>query len=179
MDITLTPLREATLDELMLAAEPEEVWRLMPWPIGRERKAMVAYIEAALRDEDAGTALPFAIRVDGRLVGSTRFSGIERAHEKAEIGYTWLHPSMWRTGVNRRVKRMMLDRAFGEMGLNRIYFYIDQRNDRSQKAVEGIGAVHEGVLREDRLLHDGYRRSTVVYSLLANEWPEKRASLRV
>ncbi|RYG49320.1 N-acetyltransferase [bacterium] len=174
---TLTPLRDASLDELMAAASPPEVWELMPWPLGRDREAMEAYLATAFADEDAETAIPFAVRLEGKLVGSTRYHAIDRAHRKAEIGYTWYHPSHWRTGLNRAVKISMLDRGFGEMGLHRIYFQIDKRNERSQRAVAALGAVREAELREDRILQDGYLRTTVVYGLLAREWPENRERL--
>ncbi|RYG34832.1 N-acetyltransferase [bacterium] len=177
MNLELAPLRDATLHDLMAAAEPREVWELMPWPIGFDAEAMRTYVETALWEEDAGMTKPFAVRVDGQIAGSTRFSAIDRANRKAEIGYTWYHPSHWRTGLNRAVKIQMLDMAFGEMGLNRIYFNVDKRNERSQQAVLGLGSLKEGELRADRILLDGYIRTTVVFGILADEWPEHRARL--
>lgn len=169
--VRLFPLEDVPRDALYEAAKPEEVWRLMPKPIGI-REVFDAYIDDALATIAAGTAEVFAIESDGRFVGSTRLTGIDREHRKAELGYTWHHPSVWRTYVNTEAKRLMLGHAFDGHGLIRVYFFIDVRNERSQRAVERLGAVREGVLRNERILHDGYVRSTAVYSILAEEWPE-------
>ncbi len=175
--VTLIPLAEVDRDALFEACRPEEVWRLMPMPLGRNRAIFDDYVEAALQQERDGTSLPFAILDGERVVGSTRICALEPAHRKGEVGYTWHHPSVWRTHVNTESKRLILGHAFETLELIRVFFNVDERNTRSQAAVLRLGAVREGLLRHDRILHDGFRRNTVVFSLLAEEWPAARARL--
>ena len=112
----------------------------------------------------------FAIHSGERLVGMSCFIGIEPERGVLEIGNTYYIPAMRGTGFNRKVKDLMLSRAFG-CGFRRVEFRVDARNARSQAAMAKLGAVREGVLRADRITWTGHVRDTVLFSILADEWP--------
>lgn len=113
---------------------------------------------------------PFALFSAGRLVGMSCYLGIDRERMVLEIGNTFYLPAMRGSDFNRRVKNLMLARAFA-CGFRRIEFRVDARNGRSQAAMAKIGAIREGVLREDRVTWTGHVRDTVLFSILASEWP--------
>lgn len=114
----------------------------------------------------------------GRAVGSTRFGDIDVPSERVEIGWTWLAPSRWRSAVNSEAKLLQLTYAFEELGAGRVALKTDGRNERSQAAIERLGAVREGTLRRHLRMPDGFIRDTVYYSILADEWPPIRDRLR-
>jgi RimJ/RimL family protein N-acetyltransferase len=113
--------------------------------------------------------IPFAIFVDDRLVGMSAYLGLDSGRQTVEIGNTYFVPAQRGTGLNGRVKRLMLDHAFA-CGIRRVEFRVDARNARSQAAVAKIGGVREGVLRADRITWTGHVRDTVLFSILAGEW---------
>lgn len=104
------------------------------------------------------------------LAGMSSFLGIDEARQCLEIGGTYYRPPLRGTGFNRRVKDMMLERAFG-CGIRRVEFRVDRRNHRSQAAMKKLGAVREGVLRADRITWTGHVRDTVLFAILKDEWP--------
>jgi RimJ/RimL family protein N-acetyltransferase len=112
----------------------------------------------------------FALFSGDRLVGMSCFIGIEPDRGVLEIGNTYYIPAMRGTGFNRRIKDLMLKRAFG-CGFRRVEFRVDARNARSQAAMAKLGAVREGVLRADRITWTGHVRDTVLFAILAQEWP--------
>jgi RimJ/RimL family protein N-acetyltransferase len=132
-----------------------------------------AYIEAALRQQAEGTALPFAvvIRATGRPVGSTRYGNIDRAHRRVEIGWTWYARPWQRTAVNTETKYLLLRHAFETLGCIRVEFKTDALNQRSRRALLRIGAKEEGVFRHHMLLPSGRIRDTVYFSIIDDEWP--------
>ncbi|MDL2343173.1 GNAT family protein [Deinococcus sp. MIMF12] len=169
-DLTLRPLTGGDLPALCALAEScAQELRLMGSP-----PSSPAYYAAALAAPDA---LPFVVEVGGEVAGSTRYGDIRTAHAGLEIGWTWLHPRWHGTGINRRMKLLLLAHAFGEMGMERVLLKTDILNLRSQRAIEGLGAVREGVLRSHLRRPDGTMRDTVMYSVIRAEWPEVRARL--
>lgn len=139
----------------------------------------MAVIEEALQRAAEGTELPFALidRASGRAVGSTRYLDISVPNERIEIGWTWI-AAPFRGGVaNPEMKLLLLDHSFGELGANRVALKTDARNFRSQRAIAALGAIREGVLREQMVMPDGHRRDTVYFSILAREWPSARERL--
>jgi RimJ/RimL family protein N-acetyltransferase len=112
----------------------------------------------------------FVLFEGDQLAGMSSFLGIDESRQTLEIGGTYYRPKFRGTGFNRRVKDMMIGRAFGH-GFRRIEFRVDQRNARSQAAMKKLGAVREGVLRADRITWTGHTRDTVLFSILGNEWP--------
>ncbi|MCI4340604.1 MAG: GNAT family N-acetyltransferase, partial [Thermoplasmata archaeon] len=131
-----------------------------------------------LEREAAGTDLCFTVvdRTVG-VVGMTRLLEIDRLHRRVEIGGTWYSRSAQRTPINTECKRLLLSYAFDDEGANRVQFKTDLRNERSQKAIERAGARREGVLRDHMVMPDGYLRSSVIYSIVASEWPGVRSRL--
>lgn len=104
------------------------------------------------------------------LAGMSSYLGIDRARQVLEIGGTYYRPQFRGTGFNRRVKEMMLARAFG-CGIRRVEFRVDRRNGRSQAAMKKLGAVREGLIRADRITWTGHVRDTVLFAVLKDEWP--------
>ncbi len=114
--------------------------------------------------------LPFALFDGDTLAGMSCFINPDLARGAVEIGNTYYRPHLRGTGFNRRVKAMMLERAFA-CGMRRVEFRVDRRNLRSQAAMKKLGAVREGVLRADRVTWTGHVRDTVLFAILSHEWP--------
>ena len=112
----------------------------------------------------------FVLFEGDELAGMSSFLGIDEGRQVLEIGGTYYRPKFRGTGFNRRVKDMMLSRAF-EAGIRRVEFRVDRRNARSQAAMKKLGAVREGVLRADRITWTGHVRDTVLFAIVKDEWP--------
>ena len=132
-------------------------------------------------DEALGTSdqVPFAIveTVKGKVVGSTRYMNIRNDHKSLEIGWTWLGQEWQRTQVNTDVKLLLLSHAFERLGCLRVEFKTDERNLRSQRALERIGATREGVLRQHMIVQKDFPRNSVYFSVIDSEWPEVKKRL--
>ncbi len=134
---------------------------------------MRAWVHMLLELQQQGTDLPFAVilQADGRAIGATRYMEIRPKHRALEIGGTWYAPAYQRTAVNTECKYLLLKHAFEDLGCVRVQFKTDARNLRSQKAIERIGAVREGLLRQHVITPSGYIRDSVYYSIIDREWP--------
>lgn len=169
-DLLLRPLTEADIPALCaLAQDCAEEVRLMGTP-----PSQAAFYRTALEAPDQ---LPFVVEVGGEVAGSTRYGDIRAAHGGLEIGWTWLHPRWHGSGVNRRMKRLLLAHAFETLGMERVQLKTDILNTRSQRAIEKLGAVREGVLRRHMRRPDGSMRDTVMYSVTREEWADVRTRL--
>jgi RimJ/RimL family protein N-acetyltransferase len=178
--VRIVPLDPAHAKDLLVAAADPEIWRYMPIPQPTSLAEVTAWIDDAWKHAGTGEQVPFALidpRTD-RAIGSTRFLEIRREWRTLEIGWTWLAASVQRTAVNTETKYLLLRHAFRDLGAIRMQFKVDARNVKSQRAVERIGAVREGVLRKQRINHDGYVRDAVYYSILDQEWPVIEPQLR-
>ena len=140
---------------------------------------MREYVEQALAEQRAGTALPFATveRATGRVIGSTRFGNYVPAHKRIEIGWTWIAPAWQRTAVNTEAKLLMLTHAFETLGCKRVELKTSAKNMRSRNAMRRIGATEEGTLRQHMINPDGSSRDSVYFSIIDGEWPAVRARL--
>ncbi len=168
----LLPLTRHNYTELLdVAAEPELI-RYSPGVL-HTPEGFETYFRKAFEDTRNGFSIPFLIYdiQAGRYAGSTRFMRIDRPNRGLEIGSTWIGRPFQGTGLNAAVKQLLLKEAFGPMGFERVEFRIDERNVRSRRAVEKLGARLEGILRRNVYLSDGYKRNTCVYGLLKEEWP--------
>jgi RimJ/RimL family protein N-acetyltransferase len=164
-DVHLEPLTEAHRAALKAAcAEDREVWAIYSTSYGPGQ--FDANFEAMLAKPDWRS---FALFRGEKLVGMSSFMGVDLGRMVLEIGSTYYLPAERGTGFNRIVKNLMLGRAF-QCGFRRIEFRVDARNGRSQAAMAKLGAVREGVLREDRITWNGHVRDTVLFSILASEW---------
>jgi RimJ/RimL family protein N-acetyltransferase len=178
--LRLEPLAHDHHDELLAAAADGELWQLwftsVPEP-GQTRE----YIAAALAGREAGHMLPWAVRVlaSGRVIGSTRYHDVVTAVDRVEIGYTWYAKSWQRSHVNTTCKLLLLAHAFDALGCQVVGLRTDNFNFASQRAIEGLGAKRDGVLRHHQARRDGTVRDSVMYSILASEWPDVRRHLEL
>ncbi|MDF2440821.1 MAG: N-acetyltransferase, partial [Abditibacteriota bacterium] len=174
----LEPLAMYHATSLLEAAQDPRIWEFMPARL-ESLQSVQSWIEQALASHARGEELPFAIidQSDGRAVGSTRLCDYQAAHRNVEIGWTWLQPSVWRTRVNTESKYLLLRHCFETLKLVRVTLKADARNERSQRAIERIGGVREGVLRRHRILPEGFIRDTVYFSILDCEWAIVKAQL--
>src|SRR5690606_36029105 len=128
------------------------------------------------REMERGRTIPFAVVVGGVCRGMTTYIAIDPANRSLEIGATYYEPAVRGGPVNPAAKRLLLDHAFGG-GANRVQFRVDAINARSRAAVLKLGALQEGILRQDRICWTGRVRDTVHFSILAAEWPSVRERL--
>lgn len=175
----LEPLSHNHAEDLLAAGREPSIWRYMPSAPFENIAAVKSWIDAALAEHRTGSQIPFAtIRLaDNRAVGSTRYLSIRREHRGLEIGWTWLATDAQRTPLNTECKLLLLTHAFEALGAMRIEFKTDQRNEKSQRALERIGATREGVFRRHMILWDGYIRNSVYYSITDADWPAVKAHL--
>jgi RimJ/RimL family protein N-acetyltransferase len=175
----LRPLELSDAPALFKVSTPE-VWAYMRTGVNTEEE-MRQWVADAVAGREKNDDLPFAI-VDVRnneVVGSTRVFDIHPGDRNGEIGHTWISPKMWRTQINTECKLMLLGYCFEQLGYIRVQLKTDLRNKRSQKAIERLGATKEGALRDHLILPgSGYRRTSVYYSILDNEWPEVKKRLQ-
>ncbi len=178
-NVLLEPLGPEHAVELREIAQELEIWTYFRGGSMVGEGKLEGWIGEAVRLREAGIDYPFVTRDLGtrRLAGSTRFRQIDIPNRCVEIGGTWLGKEFRGTGINREAKRLMLEYAFERLGVIRVQFRTDLRNLRSQRAMEKIGAVREGVLRKDFIYADGYQRSSVFYSILDEEWPAVKVRL--
>lgn len=156
----------------LFAMSDSGVWEFMLTEVKTE-KQMHHWVEKAVELRREGTALPFVVilKETNQLVGTTRLFNIDFNQKACEIGSTWYGPRFRRTFVNSDCKFLLLQFCFEEMRFIRVQLKTDERNIRSQKAIERMGAVKEGVLRNERILDNGYIRNAVLYSITKEEWP--------
>ena len=176
--VRLEPLRPDHEEGLWLASRDPETWRWLPVVQPQTRGAWSSFIEQALAAADSGRELPLVTMSHERgIVGSTRFLALRPEHGSVEIGWTWLHPSVWGTGVNVEAKLLQMQHAFDVWGCRRVEWKTDASNDRSCRALEALGATPEGVHRKHMLVRDGENRDSAWYCVLDDEWPRVRARL--
>jgi N-acetyltransferase len=174
--VTLAPLCRADRAGLLAAVSDGELWKLKVTS-APSRQTIDDYIDRAIEGRSEGHMIPFATRVGDEIVGCTRFWKVNAANRKAEIGHTWIAASWQRSFVNTEAKLLMLRHAFEVMGLIRVQFQTDELNHRSRTAILRLGAVEEGLLRNERIMPDGRVRNTMRYSIIDSEWPAVKARL--
>ena len=177
--VRLEPLRLEHADELYEAGRDPAIWTYMPVRPPLSLAEMEQLIASALQGQEEGACLPFAIvsLEEGRAVGSTRYLSLMLSDYGIEIGWTWLGPAVQRTGINTECKYLLLRHAFEELGAIRVQLKTHHLNMKSQRAIERIGAVKEGVLRNHMIMPDGSYRHSVYYSVIESEWPTVKANL--
>jgi RimJ/RimL family protein N-acetyltransferase len=177
--IRLEPLSFAHVPDLTLAGQDASIWRYMRYGDVTTEDAMRAWVSSLLDLQAAGTDLPFAVILveSGQAIGATRYLEIHREDRGLEIGGTWYGVQYQRTAVNTEAKFLLLKHAFEDLHCVRVQFKTDLRNERSQRAIERLGAVKEGVLRNQMVMQDGYLRNSVYYSIIVSEWLQVKARL--
>jgi RimJ/RimL family protein N-acetyltransferase len=176
--VRLEPMTPAHETELAGAVDDGRLWEL--WYTSVPEPANVGrYVADAMVGREAGTMLPWVVREreSGRVIGSTRYHDVVPAVDRVEIGYTWYGASWQRTHVNAACKLLLLAHAFDTVGCAVVGLRTDNFNFRSQRAIEALGAKKDGVIRHHQARRDGTVRDTVMYSILAAEWPDVRRNL--
>ncbi len=176
--VRLEPLTAAHEAGLIAAARDGELWELWFTSVPRPEET-AGYIGAALEGLAAGHMLPWAVRdlATDTIVGSTRYHDIVTKVDRVEIGYTWYSASRQRSHVNAACKLLLLSHAFDTLGCAVVGFRTDNFNFRSQRAIEGLGARKDGVLRHHFPRRDGSVRDSVMYTILVSEWGDVRRNL--
>lgn len=178
--IRLEPLDYHHHDELLAAAADGKLWELWFTAVP-EPSQTSEYITNALAGQEAGHMLPWAVRELGRgkIIGSTRYHDIVTSVDRVEIGYTWYAKSWQRSHVNTTCKLLLLRHAFEALGCQVVGLRTDNFNFRSQRAIEGLGARKDGVIRHHQARRDGTVRDSVMYSILAGEWRDVKRHLEL
>lgn len=178
--VRLEPLTAGHADALAAAAADGELWKLWYTSVP-EPQQVGAYIEQALQGQRDGHMLPWVVRDlrDGSIVGSTRYHDIVAAVDRVEIGYTFYAQRCQRSHINTSCKLLLLEHAFDTLHCGVVGWRTDAYNFRSQKAIEALGARRDGVIRRHALRRDGSVRDTVMYSVIAAEWPDVRRHLEL
>ena len=176
--VRLEPLALSHLDDLCAAGLDPDLWRWIPSSV-TTREEMRRYIETALREQEAGASLPFAVihLQSGHAIGSTRYGNINLPNRRAEIGWTWYGRGFQRSPVNTECKLLLLTHAFETLGMIRVEFKTDALNEKSRNALLRIGAAQEGTFRKHLICASGRIRDTVYFSILDSEWPERKRTL--
>jgi RimJ/RimL family protein N-acetyltransferase len=177
--VQLVPLCLEHAEMLWPQANDPDIWRYLPYGTIDSLARLRALIADLLERQARETDLPFTVfdLATGLAAGMTRYLAIDRANRSLEIGGTWYGRAFRRTATNTECKYLLLRHAFESLGCVRVQLKTDVRNERSQRAIERLGAVREGVLRKHMILPDGYLRSSVIYSVVDDEWPAVKSHL--
>ena len=177
--VCLEPLSEAHIPDLAVAGAYELIWQHMRYGMVTTEEKMRAWVLDMLARQERGGDLPFAVYhlQDGRAIGATRYMNVNVSERGLEIGGTWYTPSFQGAGVNTDAIYLLLKYAVEELGCIRVQIKTDNRNIQSQRSIERMGAVKEGILRNHIICLDGSYRDSIFYSIIESEWPEIKSKL--
>jgi RimJ/RimL family protein N-acetyltransferase len=177
--VRLVPVDYSHLDQLLVWSAEEDIWRYMTFAHLASRDELEAWIGPAIDANQRGAELNFAIidEASRSAVGTTSFYRVVPEHKRLELGKTWLGSPYRRTHINTAAKYLLLRHAFETLRTNRVELNTDARNLRSQRALERLGAVRDGVLRCHMVMRDGFVRDTANYSFTMRDWPASKARL--
>lgn len=169
--VKLSPLSLGNYANLQSVAAEHKLVQYSPSDI-ESPASLKTYVEIALKKQKQRSSLPFIIYDKQALAfaGCTRYMNIDHKNKVLEIGSTWIGKKFQGTGLNAQMKHLLINHAFNKLEFEKVSFRIDERNLQSRKAVEKLGAILEGILRENVYLLDGYKRNTCCYGILKNEW---------
>lgn len=174
--VRIEPLALEHAEDLRQAADPEIFAYISAFPYEWSSAGFVDYVRRAVSQPDR-IAFAIVLQDTGQAVGTTSYMEIRSDHRGLEIGHTWIGRAYQGTAVNPENKYLLLRHAFEELGAVRVQLKTDGRNAQSQAAIAKLGAKCEGILRKHLILPDGYVRDTVMFSIIAEEWPEVKAAL--
>lgn len=176
--IDLIPMSRTHFPDLRILSGDKRIWQHYAYD-GSDPLRFQRVLDSAIDEYEKGTQCPFVIfhKDEQKLIGSTRFLGMERLHRKLEIGSTWMHPDYWGSPINLECKLLLLTFCFETLHTMRVQFKTDENNTRSRKAIEKIGGSFEGILRNDILRDNKTKRHSAYYSIIEEEWPEKKIRL--
>jgi N-acetyltransferase len=176
--VALEPLMHSHVDALQSAVRDGDLWQLwyasVPSP-----DEMARYVDTAIKTSINGD-MAFVVRnlKTQQIVGTTRFYNVEPAHKRGLIGYTWYAKSAQGTAINTEAKYLLMQYWFEVQKANAVEFRTHFFNEASRRAIERLGAKQDGILRSHQILKDGSIRDTVVYSIIASEWPAVKNNLQ-
>jgi N-acetyltransferase len=178
--VVVEPLAAEHEEGLVAAASDPDMFAWMPVDMASSREALHDWLTTSLASARAGREVPYVIlsAQTGEVLGSTRFLEIRLEHLRAEIGWTWVTRPAWSTGVNIETKLLLLAHALETVGLRRVEFKTDARNERSRGALLALGATFEGILRKHMVVRDGGERDSAYYSVIDDDWPAVKRHLR-
>lgn len=176
--VSLQPLEHSHFDELIALAGDNRIWQHYIFDASR-KEVFRKSLDDALLAREKRTQYPWVIvhKPTGKLIGSTRLMDIVPEHRKLEIGWTWLIPDFWGTGINEACKLLLLTFCFEALKTARVLLKTDENNVRSRNAIEKIGGKFEGILRNDMIRENGTHRNSAYYSIIDTEWTEIKKQL--
>ncbi|WP_078552020.1 GNAT family N-acetyltransferase [Bacillus alkalicellulosilyticus] len=179
--VKLVPMEKIHIQELYEIGNDKAIWAHSPFTTIETIDDMKSIVEEALYQKQLGTEFPFVIisRENNKAIGSTRFMDISKDNKSLEIGWTWLNPTVWGTKVNVECKYLLLKYCFENLKTIRVQLKTDEENIRSQKAIERIGGVREGTLRNHMIRKDGTYRNSVFYSFIDTDWKYVKNKLQL
>lgn len=171
--VLLRPVEINDIEAITNVASDPQIWEHLSVTL-LTTEAVENYVHNAVNERENGASYMFVVidKNTDKLIGCTSFLDISLAHKRLEIGATWYHPSVWRTAINTNCKFLLFQYCFENLELNRVQIKTGHENDRSQKAIERVGAVKEGVLRSHMIRKEGTIRNTVMYSIIAEDWKQ-------
>lgn len=175
--VRLEPLCREHEEGLWLASRDPRTWSWLSVVQPKTREAWHLFVARALAAADTGVEIPLVTLCHEEVVGSTRFLTLRPEHRSVEIGWTWLHPSVWGSGANVEAKYLQMRHAFETWSCRRVEWKTDAANDRSRRALEALGATFEGVHRKHMLVRDDENRDSAWYAVTDDDWPAVRAHL--
>ncbi|MEK4079715.1 GNAT family N-acetyltransferase [Solibacillus sp. FSL K6-1126] len=169
--VKIRPVQMSDIEAIANAANDERIWEHMSVTL-LTQEAVENYIENAIKEREKGISYMFAVieKKTDNIVGCTSFLDISFPHKRLEIGATWYNPTVWRSAINTNCKFLLFQYCFEVLNLNRIQIKTGHENYRSQKAIERIGAIKEGVLRNHMIRKEGTIRHTIMYSVIVEDW---------
>jgi len=175
--VTLEPLNEMHISDLVLAVKDGEAWRIWFANVPHFDE-MHDYVNEAIKGSQTGN-IAYAVRCKStdKIVGTTRYYNVESQHKRALLGYTWYCNSVRRTAINTECKYLLLHNLFENYHANAVEFRTHYFNQASRNAIERLGAKQDGILRNHQIMKDGSFRDTVVYSIIASEWLAVKCNL--
>ena len=176
--VRLEPLTAEHADGLWTASRDPRTWQWLTPLQPQTRAEFDVWLTEVLAAAAAGIELPLVTISHERVFGSTRYLALRPDQRSLEIGWTWLHPDAWGTGINIEAKLLMLGHAFDTLGCRRVELKTDALNTRSRGAMEAMGATFEGIHRQHMLVRGGENRDSAWYSILDSEWESVRDGLR-
>ena len=176
--VRIEPLAREHADAVRAAASDGELWRLWYTSVPAPDK-IAAWIDAAFDVRVRLGGMPFVVRetATGHVVGATRYFNVDAANRRLEIGHTWYAKRVQRTAVNTECKLLLLTHAFEALGCIAVEFRTHFFNFASREAIARLGAKQDGILRSHQIMPDGTLRDTVVFSIIAAEWPTVKRHL--
>ena len=178
--VSVEPLAVEHEPGLIAAAGDPEMFAWMPVDMASSPEALHDWLMTAVDSARLGREVPYVTLAadSGEVLGSTRFLELRLEHLRAEIGWTWVTRRAWGTGANVETKLLLLEHAFERVGLRRVEFKTDARNERSRGALLALGATFEGILRKHMVVRDGGDRDSAYFSVIDSEWPQVKAHLQ-